>query len=72
MPGQAYTVYDTNYEYEVGDTQAREEILITETPEILSLPQHLVIIHAVSFMFIILQGVSLINYAYIWHYRVYH
>jgi len=41
--GQAYTVYDTNYEYEVGDTQAREEILITETPEILSLPQHLVV-----------------------------
>merc|ERR1712013_407554 len=43
MGGQAYTVYDTNYEYEIGDTQAREEILITETPEILSLPQHLVV-----------------------------
>jgi len=41
--GQPYTVYDTNYEYEVGDTQTREEILITETPEILSLPQHLVV-----------------------------
>ena len=58
MPGQAYTVYDTNYEYEVGDTQAREEILITETPEILSLPQHLVIIQAVLYLLIILQGVS--------------
>ena len=58
-------MYDTNYEYEVGDTQAREEILITETPEILSLPQHLVMIQAVLYLFMILQGVSLINYAYI-------
>jgi len=41
--GQPYTVYDTNYEYEMGDTQTREEILITETPEILSLPQHMVV-----------------------------
>jgi len=41
--GQPYDVYDTNYEYEVGDTQAREEVLIVETPEIVSQPLDLVV-----------------------------
>ena len=35
-------LYDTNYEYEFGDIQAREEVLITKTPQFLSEPLELV------------------------------
>ena len=35
-------LYDTNYEYEFGENQAREEVFITETPEFLSQPLDLV------------------------------
>ena len=35
-------LYDTNYEYEFGENQAREEVFITKTPEFLSQPLDLV------------------------------
>ena len=35
-------LYDTNYEYEFGDFQSREEVLVTKTPQFLSQPLELV------------------------------
>ena len=35
-------LYDTNYEYEFGDFQSREEVLVTNTPKFLSQPLELV------------------------------
>ena len=35
-------LYDTNYEYEFGDNQVREEVFITKTPQLLSQPLHIV------------------------------
>ena len=40
--GSMEDLYDTNYEYEFGDIQAREEVLITKTPQFLSEPLELV------------------------------
>ena len=40
--GSMNDLYDTNYEYEFGDIQAREEVLITKTPQFLSEPLELV------------------------------
>jgi len=34
-------LYDTNYEYEFGDSQVREEVFITKTPQFVSPPLHL-------------------------------
>jgi len=41
--GSMNDLYDTNYEYEFGDIQAREEVLITKTPQFLSEPSELVV-----------------------------
>ena len=45
-PGNPYgsmkDLYDTNYEYEVGDFESREEVLVTKTPKFLSQPLELV------------------------------
>ena len=35
-------LYDTNYEYDFGDNQVREEVLITRTPQFISQPLQLV------------------------------
>ena len=35
-------LYDTNYEYEFGENQAREEVFITQTPAFLSQPLDMV------------------------------
>ena len=35
-------LYDTNYEYEFGDFQSREEVLVTKTRTFLSQPLELV------------------------------
>ena len=40
--GSMNDLYDINYEYEFGDIQAREEVLITKTPQFLSEPLELV------------------------------
>ena len=40
--GSMNDLYDTNYEYEFGDIQAREEVLVTKTPQFLSEPSELV------------------------------
>ena len=40
--GSMNDLYDTNYEYEFGDIQARDEVLITKTPQFLSEPSELV------------------------------
>ena len=42
--GMMTDLYDTNYDYEFGETQAREDVMITETPQFLSEPLELVII----------------------------
>eukprot|EP00092_Neocalanus_flemingeri_P000881 GFUD01000938.1.p1 GENE.GFUD01000938.1~~GFUD01000938.1.p1 ORF type:complete len:1259 (+),score=360.25 GFUD01000938.1:95-3871(+) len=41
--GSINDLYDTNYEYEFGDNQVREEVLITKTPQFLSQPQEIVV-----------------------------
>ena len=40
--GSINDYYDTNYEYEYGDDQVREEVLNTRTPQLLSKPLDLV------------------------------
>ena len=40
--GSVNDLYDTNYEYDFGDNQVRDEVLITKTPKILSDPLELV------------------------------
>eukprot|EP00092_Neocalanus_flemingeri_P000880 GFUD01000937.1.p1 GENE.GFUD01000937.1~~GFUD01000937.1.p1 ORF type:complete len:449 (+),score=131.49 GFUD01000937.1:118-1464(+) len=41
--GSINDLYDTNYEYEFGDNQVREEVFITKTPQFLSQPQEIVV-----------------------------
>jgi len=41
--GSVNDLYDTNYEYDFGDNQVRDEVLITKTPKILSDPLELVV-----------------------------
>ena len=40
--GSMNDLYDTNYEYDFGDNQVREEVLITRTPQFISHPLQLV------------------------------
>ena len=42
--GMITVLYDTNYDYEFGETQAREDVMITQTPQFLSEPLELVIV----------------------------
>ena len=37
-----YDLYDTHYEYETGDNKAKDEVLITVTPQFVSPPLHIV------------------------------
>jgi len=39
--GMITVLYDTNYDYEFGETQAREDVMITQTPQFLSEPLEL-------------------------------